>query len=239
MLGGTTDVTISPSHSISGISPRLTSCKVTTGDYELFAVHSFLNDVCFDSSRLNFQQTTFGQEIGFRMRTFRFTTGESSTDAQQQTVSCELHLEPSADIVEEQAADCSCYTEDGCRAWEPTGVDCWTECSNNGGSCSHCGQNGFCCRNWDGDSESGVPAANGNCPPNAIQAALTDRHQCVAPKQVGSCPSSHKYAYLNGQYCCQTKREKVGGRSSDLCDGSLISIGSECCENDAYARCSF
>ena len=65
--------------------------------------------------RLNFQQTTFGQEIGFRMRTFRFTTGESSTDAQQQTVSCELHLEPSADIVEEQAADCSCYTEDGCR----------------------------------------------------------------------------------------------------------------------------
>ena len=67
--------------------------------------------------------------------------------------------------------------------WELTGAECWTECSNNGGSCSHCGQNGFCCRNWDGDSESGVPAANGNCPPNAIQAALTDRHQCVAPKQ--------------------------------------------------------
>ena len=64
--------------------------------------------------RLNFQQTSFGQEIGFSMRTFRFKTGESS-NAQEQTVTCTLHLEPSADIVEEQAADCSCYTEDACN----------------------------------------------------------------------------------------------------------------------------
>ena len=65
--------------------------------------------------RLNFQQTSFGQEIGFSMRTFRFTNGESSTDAQAQTVSCELHLEPSEDIVEEQAADCPCYTQEQCQ----------------------------------------------------------------------------------------------------------------------------
>ena len=57
--------------------------------------------------------------------------------------------------------------------------------------------------------------------------------------QVGSCPSTHKYAYLNGDYCCQTNREKVGGTPTDLCDGSLISIGSECCENNAHTRCSF
>ena len=60
--------------------------------------------------------------------------------------------------------------------WELTGAECWSECSENGGRCSQCGQNGYCCRNYDEPS-------NGNCPPNAIQAALTDRHQCVAPKQ--------------------------------------------------------
>ena len=92
----------------------MTSCRITTGDHEVFAAHSFLNDVCFDVSRLNFQQTSFGQEIGFSMRTFRFKTGESS-DAQEQTVICDLHLESSQEIVEEQALDCSCYTEEECN----------------------------------------------------------------------------------------------------------------------------
>ena len=64
--------------------------------------------------RLNVEQTLFGQTIGFQLRTFRFTNEESVTEAQEQSISCQLHLEPSEDIVEEQAADCSCYTEDDC-----------------------------------------------------------------------------------------------------------------------------
>ena len=47
------------------------------------------------------------------MRTFRFMTGET-TEEQQQTISCDLHLEASEDIQEEQAADCTCHTEQEC-----------------------------------------------------------------------------------------------------------------------------
>ena len=60
--------------------------------------------------------------------------------------------------------------------WELTGDGCWDQCGN-GGKCSICGESGFCCRNED------HPTWNGDCPTEAIQAALNDRHQCVAPIQ--------------------------------------------------------
>ena len=50
------------------------------------------------------------------MRTFRFMAGDSATDEQEQTISCDLHLGPSDAIVEEQAADCTCHTEAQCDA---------------------------------------------------------------------------------------------------------------------------
>ena len=56
-----------------------------------------------------------------------------------------------------------------------------------------------------------------------------------------SCPSSHKYAYLNGEYCCRTNKEKIGsenGTDGDLCDGSEIDIDSRCCENNDYVKCA-
>ena len=63
--------------------------------------------------RLNVEQTLFGETIEFKMRTFRFTSdGTSSSDPQQQTIDCDLHLEPSANIVQEQAADCLCHTQE-------------------------------------------------------------------------------------------------------------------------------
>lgn len=66
--------------------------------------------------RLNVQQTLFGQTVGFQMRTFRFNSDENSrTDAQQQTVACHLHLEPTDDIFRRQAADCSCHTVEECQ----------------------------------------------------------------------------------------------------------------------------
>ena len=54
----------------------------------------------------------------------------------------------------------------------------------------------------------------------------------------GSCPSSHKYAYLNGEFCCRTNKEKIGSKDGYLCDGSEIGIESRCCENDDYSKCA-
>ena len=53
---------------------------------------------------------------------------------------------------------------------------------------------------------------------------------------VGSCPSSHKYAYQDGKYCCRTNKEKISSEG-DSCDGSEIGIDSSCCANDEYQQC--
>ena len=66
--------------------------------------------------RLNVEQTVFGETIAFKMRTFRFTSGGTqSAVPQQQTIDCDLHLEPSSAIVQEQAADCTCYSQEQCQ----------------------------------------------------------------------------------------------------------------------------
>ena len=56
----------------------------------------------------------FGQEVAFSMRTFRFTSGSIMAE-QQQTIDCNLHLEPLDEIVEEQAPGCKCYNEEQCQ----------------------------------------------------------------------------------------------------------------------------
>ena len=49
------------------------------------------------------------------MRTFRFITTESSaTEGQEQTISCNLHLEPVNDVISTQPENCSCHTEADC-----------------------------------------------------------------------------------------------------------------------------
>ena len=49
------------------------------------------------------------------MRTFRFiTAGSSSSVAQDQTIACNLHLEPAGDVSSTQPDDCSCHTEADC-----------------------------------------------------------------------------------------------------------------------------
>ena len=59
-------------------------------------------------------QTLFGRDIAFSVRTFRFTGGNQTSGDQEQTISCELHLEPAADVAATQPDDCSCYTESEC-----------------------------------------------------------------------------------------------------------------------------
>ena len=65
--------------------------------------------------RLKVKQTQFGESVTFTMRTFRFMTDESAVE-QQQTISCSLHLEPSESISQDQAPDCTCYTQEGCQS---------------------------------------------------------------------------------------------------------------------------
>ena len=49
------------------------------------------------------------------MRTFRFIiAGSSATEAQDQTIACNLHLEPVDDVTSTQPDDCSCHTEADC-----------------------------------------------------------------------------------------------------------------------------
>ena len=97
---------------------RFTECKVVdaSNTHEVFLMHSFARDaVCFDNGRLNVVQTDFFPNASFEMRTFRFNTGGSSTEAQQQTVICNLHLDDVNDLIQQQANDCSCYTQTECE----------------------------------------------------------------------------------------------------------------------------
>ena len=67
--------------------------------------------------RLNVVQTEFGENVSFSMRTFSFIVeGVSTTDDQAQNISCNLHIEPIADVTSTQPSDCSCHTEADCAA---------------------------------------------------------------------------------------------------------------------------
>ena len=49
------------------------------------------------------------------MRTFRFITNQAVTNAQSQTLSCTLHLDPAEEPIDHsQARNCDCYTQDEC-----------------------------------------------------------------------------------------------------------------------------
>ena len=77
---------------------------------------SYASNFRLASTRLNVVQTEFGENIGFSMRTFRFiVSGSQATEAQQQTISCDLHLEPVANVSSTQPPNCTCHTEDACN----------------------------------------------------------------------------------------------------------------------------
>ena len=52
------------------------------------------------------------------------------------------------------------------------------------------------------------------------------------------CPPSHKWAFLNGRYCCKYNEEKVNVTEGSRCDGGEISLTSSCCKEDAYTKCT-
>ena len=63
-----------------------------------------------------------------------------------------------------------------------------------------------------------------------------------------SCPLTHPYAFSEGRECCKTGREANGVARSlsaqprhphndETCDGSVLLISSNCCEEGAMLRC--
>jgi hypothetical protein len=117
-LGGVTNVSITPNHSLN-VYPRLTNCKIESGDFEVYPVHSFQDGVtCFDQTRLNFQQTSSNPDISFELRSFRFNDPNGSPeDEQNQLFTCSLYIDVADNqqaIEQETVNDCSCYSEEEC-----------------------------------------------------------------------------------------------------------------------------
>ena len=59
-------------------------------------------------------QSEFGKNIGFSLRTFRFVVAGGEADEQEHIISCNVHLEPAADVPSTQPDDCTCYSEAQC-----------------------------------------------------------------------------------------------------------------------------
>ena len=61
------------------------------------------------------------------------------------------------------------------------------------------------------------------------------------------CPATHPYAFKQGRNCCKTRKEDDHNspprfvrhpHRDETCDGGELSIYSNCCENEAFIRCS-
>ena len=59
-------------------------------------------------------QTKFGPDVGFSMRTFWFDAQTSSATGQNQTMECQIRLDPIAEVPSTQPDDCTCYTKVAC-----------------------------------------------------------------------------------------------------------------------------
>ena len=51
----------------------------------------------------------------------------------------------------------------------------------------------------------------------------------------GYCPETHRYAYKNGDYCCQEDRE--ADTNEDGCNDQTLKLNSKCCKRDQYTEC--
>ena len=64
-------------------------------------------------------------------------------------------------------------------------------------------------------------------------------YNCFSEK---TCTKDYPFAYLNGQFCCETNQELVNGGSlnevaSGTCDGIGFSIETTCCKDRKWIKC--
>lgn len=88
------------------------------------------------------------------------------------------------------------------------------------------------------DKASACPtwARNGECTKNPAYMIKNCAKSCGRLNQI-ACPTSHPYAYLHGDYCCRTNREKYNKKDGAGCDYSLLSPSSKCCAGDQFVKC--
>ena len=79
---------------------------------------------------------------------------------------------------------------------------------------------------------------------NTLMLRLFRRISILEPQTPVECPATNPYSFKQGRACCKTKREDVGNLCSSRrancdssCDGSVLSIFSNCCENGAFLPC--
>ena len=110
------------------------------------------------------------------MRTFRFRgAGLNSNTVQTQTMECILHLDPIANLVEQQAVDCTCHTNEQCicNSCDPNAT-CATTAGVTTCSCNA----GF---SGDGNTCENVNECdtnNGDCHADATCNDLPGSHTC-------------------------------------------------------------
>ena len=49
------------------------------------------------------------------------------------------------------------------------------------------------------------------------------------------CPETHRYAYKNGDFCCQENRE--ADTKHDGCSDQMLTLASTCCNRDLFIKC--
>ena len=164
---------------------RLTQCRVSFDDdtgatHEVFPIHSFNNnDVCFDAGRLNVVQTQFQPDTVVDMRTFRFRGSAISSNAvQTQTIECILHLDPIANLIEAQAADCTCHTNEECI-------------------CASCDSNASCA------TSAGVTACSCDAGFNGDGTTCGDDNECDATNPTHNCDANATCGNIDGGFTCK------------------------------------
>jgi len=130
-------------------------------------------------------------------------------------------------------------TNRNCRAWALRG-----ECTKNQKwmvqncpiSCGVCGD----CIDKLAGNQCYMQKLTGQCRENKRYMSAWCACSCgvCTPKEkTGRCPSSHPWAYGNGEYCCASDREKRNFMQGSKCDGSKISRTSLCCKDNAFRKC--
>ena len=104
---------------------RPQECKISSGDNELFPLHSFGEDgLCLDN-RLEVEVLEMSKKIHFRYRTFRFRN--IKTIDQRHHIYCKLTLATEQTITG-TIQNCTCYSNESCDsgAWSY-----WSNCDGN------------------------------------------------------------------------------------------------------------
>jgi len=123
-----TEVFITPKHHLTNIYAVPNECRISSGENELFPIHSFGEEgLCLDE-RLSVQVLDMSQQVHFKYRTFRFQ--EIKTIDQTHQIQCKLKLESVASTIEpDEIPSCSCFSNESCDSGS------WSYWSNCDGGC--------------------------------------------------------------------------------------------------------